>query len=237
MRPRERSYQTTVPSTRWLAYALASAATAIGSHSAEADIHYSGRLHATLPPEGTNQVTFQLDKPGDSIAFVRRSTFFGFSVELTGFKVTGVAGASVAGSNVIGYAPIYRLERGYQVSEARSFIKLNPNRLSGFGTLASSFSGHFLERGIGFIGFAFDGGSGKQYGWARVYMSGYPGNGLKVLDYAFADPGERIKAGQRRPRAMNDVEEVVPAEGSLGLLALGAAGLIAWRKRGRAYAA
>jgi MYXO-CTERM domain-containing protein len=46
-----------------------------------------------------------------------------------------------------------------------------------------------------------------------------------LVDYAYADPGEPIRAGQT---ASN---EMVPEEGSLGWLALGAAGLLAWRKR------
>jgi hypothetical protein len=45
-----------------------------------------------------------------------------------------------------------------------------------------------------------------------------------LVDYAYADPGEPIRAGQT---SSNDI---VPEEGSLGALALGAAGLLAWRK-------
>jgi hypothetical protein len=45
-----------------------------------------------------------------------------------------------------------------------------------------------------------------------------------LVDYAYADPGEPIRAGQ------TSSNEMVPEEGSLGWLALGAAGLLAWRK-------
>ena len=45
-----------------------------------------------------------------------------------------------------------------------------------------------------------------------------------VLDYAYADPGERIRAGQKSEN------EMVTDDGSLRWLALGAAGLLAWRK-------
>ena len=73
---------------------------------------------------------------------------------------------------------------------------------------------------MGFIGFKFDAGNGTQYGWARVRMdSGPSANTYTLIDYAFADPGENIATGQ------------VPEPGSLGLLALGGAGLLAWRKR------
>ena len=50
-------------------------------------------------------------------------------------------------------------------------------------------------------------------------------NDFWLVDYAYADPGEPIRAGQT---SSNDM---VPNEGSLGGLALGAAGLLAWRKR------
>ena len=89
--------------------------------------------------------------------------------------------------------------------------------------------GQFSQPGIGFIGFAFTNGSGKQYGWARVQMGGREHkNAFKVLDYAYADPGEPIKTGQRS-------DEPVTGMDSLGLLAAGAAGLAAWRKSRRSF--
>ena len=56
-------------------------------------------------------------------------------------------------------------------------------------------------------------------------------NAFKVIDYAYADPGEAIRAGEGIPRAGEDMSnEQGPDEGSLGGLALGAVGLLAWRK-------
>jgi hypothetical protein len=80
--------------------------------------------------------------------------------------------------------------------------------------------------GTGFIGFRFNNGAGVQYGWARIRMHigvGHSG-GFALLDYAYADPGEPIRAGQTS-RA-----EQAPEQGSLGWLALGAAGLLVCRK-------
>ena len=76
----------------------------------------------------------------------------------------------------------------------------------------------WLDQGTGFIGFRFNAGSGLQYGWIRVTMDGSPDNTFTVVDYAWADPGDMVAAGQ------------VPEPGSLGLLALGGVGLVAWRK-------
>jgi hypothetical protein len=76
--------------------------------------------------------------------------------------------------------------------------------------------------GTGFLAFKFNLGAGVQYGWARVTMdSGTPLNNFTLVDYAYASPGQSIMTGQT----------AVPEAGSLGLLALGAVGLLAWRKQ------
>jgi len=94
------------------------------------------------------------------------------------------------------------------------------------GTTTSSF-GHaqWTRGGYGYIGFRFNNGAGVQYGWARIRMTGYGRvSAFKLVDYAYADPGESIKAGQ------TSSDEHAPDQGSLGWLALGAVGLLAWRK-------
>ena len=199
----------------------------VGGRPAEAAIHYSGMLDITVPGDGFHRVELPLDKPGDSIAFEHRASIFGFSDEWAGFQARGLKGGSFGGISFdFDYYYVQKLELGAFVS-AGPFNTRQKRQLSGFGELAGEFSGYFVDRGIGFVGFAFDGGQGKQYGWARVYMSGYQrGNGFKVLDYAYADPREPIQVGQT-----SSDEAGKPALGSLGLLAVGAAGLVAWRTR------
>ena len=69
-------------------------------------------------------------------------------------------------------------------------------------------------------------------------------NKFIVKDYAWGDPGDQIKAGQTQlqedeaqvaPQAAKkpDAAPVSDSQGSLGLLALGAVGLQAWRKSRR----
>jgi hypothetical protein len=53
-------------------------------------------------------------------------------------------------------------------------------------------------------------------------------NAYKLLDYAFADPGEPIFAGQRSSDEKAPDQAV--EQNSLGWLAVGAVGLLAWRK-------
>ena len=83
-------------------------------------------------------------------------------------------------------------------------------------------------KGTDFVGFRFNNGSGNQYGWARVHMDGADSNfSFTVADYAWADLGEPIKYGQTMSSSSADIAK----EGSLGLLALGTAGVAFWRSR------
>ena len=127
---------------------------------------------------------------------ITRTSTHGFPNEWAGFQALGLKGGSFCGISFDSYYYVQKLERGAFVS-AGEFNTRQRDQLSGFGELAGEVSGYFIRRGIGFVGFAFDGGAGKQYGWARVFMNGYQqGNGFKILDYAYADPGEAIRAGQ-----------------------------------------
>jgi hypothetical protein len=63
---------------------------------------------------------------------------------------------------------------------------------------SDSHFGYFERRGVGLIGFKFNNGAGDQYGWVRVKMTGNPANNFQVVDYAYGDPGDIVKAGQNR---------------------------------------
>jgi hypothetical protein len=56
-------------------------------------------------------------------------------------------------------------------------------------------------------------------------MSGGPKNFMTMIDYAWGDPGDTVLAGD----AGESAAPPVPFSGSLGPLALGGAGLLAWR--------
>jgi MYXO-CTERM domain-containing protein len=65
------------------------------------------------------------------------------------------------------------------------------------------------------------------YGWVRVKMRGGPRNMFSVVDSAYGDPGEPVFADQ------TGANTSAPELESLGGLALGAVGLLAWRRRGK----
>jgi MYXO-CTERM domain-containing protein len=226
MKTRQSRRQTAkVSHSRWLAYATAGAATALaGSHSLEAAIHYSGILRVHFPPDRTKYKTFPLDQTGDSIRFVHRSGNF------AGVFITAILWPG----SVRGFPTYHGGTWQYYASKLPfgQNISSGPFRPALYydAALAGNYSNsQWGDRGTGFVGFRFNSGAGIQYGWARVRMVGDPEHAFTVLDYAYADPGEPIRAGQTS--SAGDMVDTVTDSGSVGLLALGAAGLLAWRKR------
>ena len=216
-----------IAKTRWVSYAAAGAATALaGSPSAEAAIHYSGPVNEPFL-WGHGRV-FQLDQIGDAFRLERYpyyTDFYGsvhhrpkhLHVRPTDrFSIFGIVSAAFRG--VPGY--VSQLSPGQTISMG--------NFVQGIPATGGDLQGHRGHGGIGFIGFRFNNGAGVQYGWARIKMKEGRSNNFTLLDYAYADPGERLTAGQTSQGTLSD--EQAPNQGSLGWLALGAVGLLAWRK-------
>src|SRR5689334_19704992 len=88
-----------IPTARWLAYATASATSALAAvNSAEAAIHYSGSINQTFNGCERDSASFPLDQPGD---FIRLRASIEFCATDYGggayFAVGGLAGAAFAG--------------------------------------------------------------------------------------------------------------------------------------------
>jgi hypothetical protein len=218
-----------IPNSRWLAYATAGAASAFAcTQSAEGTVHYSGTIGKFFGSNQDKSVRFQLDQPGDSFRLRHDLTFcctnsYGGNAR---FGVQGLAGAGFAGSycpNTSHFvASVSKLKYG-------AFISRRPFLARNSGAIAlqhfNDCVGQFETGDLGFIAFKFNNGSGDQYGWVRIKMgTKYPiDNDFWLVDYAYADPGEPIRAGQTSSNDSTQLE-------SLGGLALGAIGLLAWRK-------
>ncbi|MBA3963185.1 MAG: hypothetical protein H0X40_14975 [Chthoniobacterales bacterium] len=227
LRPRINS----IGKSRWATYTAAGIATALGgAHAADAEIHYSGPLHEKFDalPQSTQEGFFPLEggarlafdfgraESGDGAAFfdIEGGVLHDSLVEsFRGTQPGGVSGLRYP-SKLAAHDPI---SSGNFVAGSASPFAF----LAFHGGLGGS---QWLARGPGFIGFRFDAGNGIQYGWARVKMFGAPDNRFQVIDYAWGDPGEPVSAGQLKSRTQ------APQSGALGFLALGAAGLAAWRR-------
>jgi hypothetical protein len=234
-----------ITNPRWLAYATAGAASAFtGANSAEATIHYSGRIDLPFGAKNYRSVHFQLDQPGDSFFLKHSADFSGrrFYSGFAHFGIVALVGGSFAGffntathsgcgSNQVPY--VSKLHRSEPVSR-RAFSAANSGFMAGSGSICERAFGEWAAPDRGFIGFKFNNGSGVQYGWVRIKFWGMQSfHNFTLLDYAYADPGEPILAGQKSSNEMvpEESNDIVPQEGSLGALALGAAGLLAWRKK------
>jgi hypothetical protein len=207
-----------IAKTRWAAYAAAGAATALaGPQSAEAAVHYSGILNESFPPDKDIFRTFPLDQPGDSLFFGHANT-----CEEALFSINGIVSAAFRGN--LGYFPyVSRLPFGQNISSGR-FVT-GSGFMAASSTCLDSTNGPWGDRrGTGYVGFRFNNGAGVQYGWVRVTISGGHNNAFRVVAYAYGDPGEPITAGQRSS------DERPAEQGSLGWLAAGAMGLLAWRR-------
>jgi hypothetical protein len=202
--------------SRWVAYGIAGAATALGATTAEAEIHYSGIIDALV---SFGERTFPLSN-GAVLWFehFQTTTYYTWAF----FELR-----SAAVSN--GWQSVDHVAKNLARNQPISTQHFGP----GVAILATSpFCSRyqFCEHGAAILGFKFNTGGGTQYGWARLRMKGNdrpPFNSFYVVEYAWADPGEDIRTGQRD--YLSQEQEAVSASGSLGLLALGKAGLELWR--------
>jgi hypothetical protein len=209
---------------RWATYATAGAATALAcASSAEGDIHHFD-VNESFDARNTSH-TFQFGSfglvPGAALYFLHAAGAMGgraaFVIGATNSAHTATGQFVGVASN--GFTYVGKLSSGLNVSTLPGFLPSN-GKLASLASGAGFPNSQWLDAGTGFIAFRFNLGAGREYGWARVRMDeGIPFHPFTVIDYAFADPGESIHTGQ------------VPEPGSLGLLALGGAGLLAWRKK------
>jgi hypothetical protein len=210
-----------ITNSRWVAYGIAGAATAIGATTAEAEIHYSGVVNV---PVSFGEKTFPLSN-GALLWFEHSQTTTDYTKARFELRNATVSNGWQSDEPFPNQHVPENLARRQPIS-ARDFG-------SGVGVLASApfCDGYeFCQHGIAFLGFKFNTGGGTQYGWVRLRMRGDenpPKNSFYVVDYAWADVGERIRAGQTH--SFSQEQAAVSPSGSLGLLALGKAGLELWR--------
>jgi MYXO-CTERM domain-containing protein len=232
-----------ITNSRWLAYAAAGAATAFASaSSAEAAIHYSGLINHDFANGGfvgalDPGVTLELNVGTGT--WVGSGLFSFGAINIRG-PLHSAVGDFVGSPGLFAYFFLSELPAGAFLPTQRFGQSCRWSSSCGCQVCyGAQFGGtNFRSSATGFVGFVFShGGGGIQYGWARLKTSGPPEYHAVLLDYAWGDPGDRFFTGQRRltpcvsTPCSNEPREAPPKEGSLGGLALGAAGLLAWRKR------
>ncbi len=216
---RNRRGDVKLSASRIAGYATAASAAALAG-VAEGAITYSGPLNIAVADlavgggfTGLN-LTFGSTPHNLLLGHGLGATNAATGYAITGQQFAAVPGVEVAGFTAAGYNYVTNVALGAAISALPTFLGAAVNATMAFNTGYGN--DQFLAAAVGFIGVRFN---TNQYGWVRVQMDGAPLNSFTVIDYAYADAGEAITAGQ------------VPTPGALGALALGAAGLVGMRRR------
>jgi hypothetical protein len=210
------STRTAGPERGWAVYAAAAGSALAMSGAADADIIYSGVQNVTVESIGgvKSNALIDVDGNGDDDLFM--------SVNGRGFAtVEGSNGAQVAYSGMSYWAR--RFGSGSTIGSGADF-----NTFSIFirGTNKKGTFGNWSFSTTGIAGFQL--GSGN-FGWIRLHVesiSGKSADKLTAIDWAYEDSGAAIAAGATGSAA--------PAPASLALLATGAVGVAAMRRRRKA---
>ena len=229
-----------------MAYAVAGLATASGSAiSAEGAIHYSGPIDYKFQGQSTFKThKFPLSNGAQLIGAINDVQFLGYNFAYFGVDYARVSNFVRGPGRVSSFLQLSALP-GKSLVSAGHFFPTPFYRFVIMQDLECD-NPYWQERGTYYVGFRFNTGAGPQYGWVRIHWGGctahdYNTNDFSVRDYAWGDPGDQIKTGQRQlhedetqvapPHAKSaDAIPLSGAQGSSGLLALGAIGLRAWRE-------
>ena len=205
---------------RWAMYAAGAAVAAFsGAQTAEADI-----VHVVVPDGqgdvGLNsELSFNLGDNGAAINFANATAYYAQYGFNAGVGVTN--GGVAAFTN--GYLYLDNLSSGANVSTFASQFADQDFVYARYGNAPGPETA-FAAGAEGIVGFRFDDGAGNQFGWALITFDPGTDNTFTVNEFAYAtEVGEQIAAGQ--------TTAAVPEPTSLGLLALGAVGVLANRRR------
>ncbi|MEM7453882.1 MAG: PEP-CTERM sorting domain-containing protein [Planctomycetota bacterium] len=224
MTSRRRRSTARVEPSRWAGYLLAAASTAISSQNAEADIRVIDVGIELRDSEPGNSyfgepfmATFGSSAEGILFLHAYSETQIGYGIlAVIGQRQNPSHRFSIAAISDSGSFYARRLSPGSAISnESFALTGVRCDMAWGASYISSQW-----PNADGYLAFRFDVGNGTQFGWMELTLdSGVPANIYRLERYAWADPGESLYAGQ------------IPEAGSLGLLALGATGLLAWRRR------
>lgn len=227
---------------KWLNYTAAASSVMAMSASVDATVIYSGLQNISMPGGAANN--FAVDINGD---LVNDFSFYLFSTNASGgytyaavnggpnnngvaFNGAGLFAANLDFGDIVGGGGQIFVENGNQNMILRSVNSAGVNPLGKWGATST-----------GIVGGKINVGGNSFFTWIRIALT--EGNGaapkppadITVIDWAWEDSGAAIIAGVTSgnppPPSPPTTTSPVPLPGSLGLLAMGVAGLAAFRKR------
>jgi hypothetical protein len=226
------------PGTTTEAILAASITSLISAATADATIHaYSFSSNNTYYYSGSASPltahTLYVDIDGGSVGYTSNVgcelRFNGTTILQSGVAINGPAGAAFAqnfkelvnGSNLI-----KALALNASVGASKNFVSVKGTIYQGL--TAGNFAQGFTS-GTNYIGFSFLSNGKTCYGWMEIELSVVNNGGgwtseavLEIIAIAYDNSGSKILVGA--------VPEPAQTAIGLGALALGAAGLMRWRK-------
>jgi len=212
---------------RRVAYSLAAGAAAcVAGNQARADIVYSGLQNIAI--DQANALNLDLDGYLGGDLLLKNYVFVGGNYQ--GAKVNFSPGKLVGFSDGLAYVSALA---SHDLVDATT---LGPSYFGSMAYGALNPSAEFNDADNAFVGLSFPAGAfGTLYGWVRVDVDNAAGTFL-VKDWAYEFPVSEGSASGGAPPAGGILagdtgNGFVPEPGTLGLLAAGAAGLFALRRR------
>jgi len=197
------------------AYTAAASSAFVYSATADAAIIYSGVQNIN---SGSVNVNFYQDATVDFSFSATASASYGSAL------LNPLNGAAFIKTNVV---DVKKLASGSSISAGAGVFRTIDGsfRFKNNSSIGGSWSGGNASSG-GFAGVKINNNGTDIFAWLRFTVqnnaSGYPIN-VTLVDWAYEDSGAPIIAGA--------TTSPVPLPGSLGLLAMGASGLAAFRRR------
>ena len=205
-------------SRKRIAYSLAAGAAAGLATTANAEVVYSGSQDIDIAQFSSQNINLDGDAYNDIL--LKNYVFFGGNYQ--GAYVNFAPGRLVGFYSGLSYASA--LEMGDLIDATTATGSFVGSMAYG----ANNPSAEFNSVEDAFIGLSFPINATNHYGWLRVSVDNSAGT-FVVHDWAYNDtPGVGLLAGEGMP---------VPEPGTLGLLAAGAAGVAALRRRNKKSAA
>ncbi|MFV0336686.1 MAG: PEP-CTERM sorting domain-containing protein [Chthoniobacterales bacterium] len=186
-----------------------------------------------FPPDSAGNSFWDVD--GNGTNDFRLFNYFSYAAKIYStsyngakFVLTGAVSSFKFANLSAGFLVGNTLPGGAIFGSAFAYSAINQNAVTVGNALGGYMGAGWTNPGTGYFGFSFISDGNTYYGWAEMVIGdrgsvSQPGDNYMITRaYYNATPGESIQVG------------AIPEPSSVALLALGAGGLAAWRRRKQA---
>jgi hypothetical protein len=202
----------------WRLFAAAGAAALAAASGAEASIIY---VNPSVKPDARLSATVNFNIDGVPLLLADNASQSNAALAAAARPGTGGLAPFFIGTG--GYVQKFALGAPVAGAPGQAFIFRTAKTYN-----HAIHAGDFTTGKTGFAGFQLPASKGGGMGWLRVDIISQNNNDvpdeITAIDWAYNDAGGGINAGQGIPSA-------VPEPSALSLMAIGSAGVLAWRRR------